>query len=46
MGVMCVHAWRDKRGSIWRRLYDTALTLAAGVTLVPLALSGALSVFY
>jgi pimeloyl-ACP methyl ester carboxylesterase len=46
MGVVGVRAWRDKRGSIWRRLYGTVLTLAAWVTLVPLALSGAMSVFY
>ncbi len=46
MAVVCVQAWRVKAGSVWRRLYETVLMLAAGATLVPLVLSGALGVFW
>jgi pimeloyl-ACP methyl ester carboxylesterase len=46
MAVACLRAWQVKAGSVWRRLYETILVLAAGVTLLPLTLSGALSVFW
>jgi hypothetical protein len=46
MAVACLRAWQVKAGSVWRRLYETILILAAGVTLLPLTLSGALSVFW
>jgi hypothetical protein len=46
MAGVCIHTWRVAAGSILRRLYETTLALAAGLSLIPLVLSGALSVFW